>query len=113
MLAQQQSEAIQVLADVYLQQDQADKAALLLAALCELDPAQAHLLKALAYAQLEARQFEQALQTVDDFLRLGALSEADRPVLLLRSKALWELGRAGEARAGLQRYLQLVNETPA
>ena len=111
MWRNEQTEALQVLADVYLDQGLADRAAVLLEALTVLEPDNLQTFKALGYAQLEAGDYEAALAAVDALLRLGAPMPENAPALLLRSKALWAMGRVAEAQENLQRYLEL--ESPA
>ena len=103
-------EVLQVLADVYLNQNQAQKALVVLQALDTLSPQNPDVLKALSCAYLAVEQYESALETVDAFLRLGGLTAEATPILLVRSKALWGLGRAAEARESLKRYLELDNK---
>lgn len=107
MWRNEQTEALQVLADVYLDQGLAERAAVLLEALTVLEPDNEQVFKALGYAQLQAGRYEDALATVDALLRLGVAMPDNAPVLLIRSKALWAVGRVAEAQESLQRYLEL------
>ena len=100
-------EVLQILADVYLQQSQTDKAVTLLEALYHLYPNDAAVAKALSYAYLLAGRAEDTLAMSDVFLRLAGSSSDSNPILLIRSKALWTLGRVEEARTTLNRYTEL------
>lgn len=109
MWREEQTQALQVLADVYLDQGQADRAAVLLEALTVLEPNNAAAFRALSYAWLLAGRPEDALAATDALLRLDARMPDNAPALLIRSKALWTLGQTAEAQQSLQRYLELAN----
>ncbi len=111
MWQDEHKEVLQVLADVYLSQNQAGKAVIILEALDSLTPQNPDVLKALSAAYLALGRFESALESVDAFLRLGGLTPEAMPILLVRSKALWELGRTSEARESLERYQQLGDKS--
>lgn len=100
-------EVLQVLADVFLNQGQSEKAVLLLEALYSLAPQDAQIVKALCYAYLITGRYEQTLTMADVFLRLPGRVPESTPILLIRSKALWALGRTEEARTSLNRYIEL------
>ena len=103
----EQTEALQILADIYLDQGQTERAVTLLNALTVLDPGKESIFRALSYAFLLAGRYEEALSTTDVLLRLEATMPDNAPVLLIRGKALWALGRVAEAQDNLQRYLEL------
>lgn len=107
MWREENKEALQVLADVYLDQGQLDKAVVLLEGLHALEPHDAQVLKALSYAYLRVERYDDTLNMVDTLLRLGAPMPENAPILLIRGKALWALGRASEARDSLKRYMEL------
>ena len=108
MLSVEQKEALQVLADVYLlNATQCAKAVILLEALHSLDQRDAGVAKALSYAYLLCGRPEDALKMSDVFLRLAGSSPDSNPILLIRSKALWALGRTEEARTTMNRYIEL------
>lgn len=107
MWPEEQTEALQVLADVYLDQGQATRAAILLEALTVLNPDHAAAWRALSYALLLAGHHEDALAATDALLRLDAVMPENAPALLIRSKALWALGQTAAAQDSLQRYLEL------
>ena len=104
----QQRDAMLLLADVYLEQGQYDKARTLLDALALLWPDDSGVLKALAFACLQGGRFDEALAAADGYLRLGPATRVTAPILLIRGRALWGLGRVDEARDGLQRYFDLL-----
>jgi predicted Zn-dependent protease len=107
MWSQERTEALRVLADVYLEQERADEALVLLRALARLAPADAGVWRALSYACLRVGEPEEALTAADALLRLEVSRADNAPILLLRAQALRALGRAGEAQDSLNRYLQL------
>lgn len=109
MWREEQTEALQVLADVYLDQGQPDRAAILLEALTVLEPGKIEVLRVLSYAWLLAGRHENALATIDALLQQDAAMPDNAPALLIRSKALWALGRVTEAQESLQRYLNPGN----
>lgn len=100
------TDALQVLADVYLQQGQAQKAVILLEALARLAPTHAGVLRILSHACLCAERHEEALTAVDALLRLESPGPELAPAVLIRAQALWALGRMSEAQESLRRYLQ-------
>lgn len=109
MWRNEQTEALRVLADIYLDQGQIDRAVTLLNALAVLAPDDAGALRALGYALLLAGRHEDALAATDALLRLDGAMPANAPTLLIRGKALWALGRVAEAQDSLQRYMELGN----
>ena len=107
MWTQERTQALRVLADVYLEQERPGEALILLRALARLAPTDPGVWRALGYACLRAGEAEAALTAVDALLRLEAPGEDNAPILLLRAQALRALGRAVEAQDSLNRYLQL------
>ena len=103
----EQTEALQVLADIYLDQGQIERAVTLLSAMAVLKPDEVSILRALSYALLRAGRHEDALAATDALLRQDAKMPENAPALLIRSKTLWALGRVTEAQENLQRYLEL------
>lgn len=112
MWSQERTQVLRVLADVYLEQDRAGEALILLRALARLAPADTGVWRALGYAGLRAGEPEEALKAADTLLRLEPPGEDNAPILLLRAQALRALGRAGEAQDSLNRYLQRRPDTP-
>ncbi len=100
--------ALHVLADVYMEQQQTNKALVLLRALARLAPQDPGVWRALGVASLRAGEPETALQATDTLLRLDPNMPANAPALLLRAQALQALGRLREAQESLERYLRLV-----
>jgi len=99
--------ALQVLAEVYVGQGRAGKAVTLLEAGYVLVPQEASVIKALSYACLVAGDYERALVTVEAFLELDDATTENAPILLIRSRALWALGREAAAHESLRQYRQL------
>ena len=104
MLSTDQITALLVLADVYVGQGRAGTAATLLEGVHSLDPNNADVVKALSYACLTAGQHERALELAERYLTLRRAGPAEAPVLLIQSRALWELGRHDEAHERLRRF---------
>ncbi len=102
----EQTEALQVLADIYLDQGQTERAVTLLNALTLLDPGSTGILRALSYAFLLAGRYEDALTTTDTLLQRETTMLDNAPTRLIRGKALWALGRTAEAQENFQRYLE-------
>ncbi|MEI2740847.1 MAG: tetratricopeptide repeat protein [Candidatus Competibacter sp.] len=94
---------LSVLGHFFLEHGQTDKALVLLDALQALFPEDPDIAKSLSYACLQAGRYQEALDAAN-----RGIAERDAAFIhLLRSKALWGLGRADEARACLARYLAL------
>lgn len=108
MWRREHKEALQVLADVFLDQRQIHKAVILLEALDLLDPHDIEIMKALSYAYLLAGRHEDVLNTVDAFLSLDDTLQDNAPILLIRAKAAEALGRSAEARDNLNQYMELI-----
>lgn len=100
--------ALRVLADIYLEQEQIDKALVLLRALARLAPQDQGIWRAIGLASLRAGEPESALQAADTLLRLDPGMPNNAPALLLRAQALQSLGRLQEAQESLNRYLRLM-----
>lgn len=105
MWTPEQQDALRVLADVYIKEDLADQAVLVLEALQRERPESQPVLAALCYAYLLTDRYREALRISDQYLRLVDATEAETaPIWLLRSRASWALGNAEEARAQFARY---------
>lgn len=99
------SEVLLIIAEAYLDQRQEQRAVVLLQALRILDAENPRLLPALSYALLQTEEYASALDIIDDLLRSNPCMPEHAPALLMRSKALWALGRVSEAQESWQRYL--------
>jgi len=100
----QQQELLLLLASLFLQNEKAEQAVVLLEALQVLSPADPEVPRQLALAYLLARQFSQSLAAADRFLAAQTDKSDTRSMALIRSRALWALGRADEARSALQLF---------
>jgi tetratricopeptide (TPR) repeat protein len=109
----ERTQVLQMLADVYLEQGQTDKALTLLEALAVLAPQEPGVFRALGYACLRDGRYAAALAATDALLRLDPAMPANAPVLLIRARALWALGRGGEAQDCWRRYRELSPAAPA
>lgn len=107
VLSEAQVIAMRVLADVYMEQDRADKAVVLLEALYSLEPKQGSILKSLCYAYLVAEHHELCLKMVSAYRKLESLNAQTSPILLIQGRALLALGREQEAQTAMDRYMSL------
>ncbi len=86
-------EYLMLLGYLYLRHGQGARAVTALEAARVFRRNDRQLARTLAYAYLEAGRFADCLQTVDRLASAG-----DRQLTLIRSRALWGLGRQDEAR---------------
>lgn len=107
LLDPEQHDLLNVLAHFYLQHEQHEKAVTLFEALATLSPKNPEVCRALSYTYLQMGRFQDAQDVAEDLLRSLPPSPALAPIHLIQSKALWALGRATEAQAQFQRYLDL------
>lgn len=100
-----QCRSLQVLGHLFLRMGQFQRARKLALALLALDPDDAWARRCLAVVWLETGDPERALEQLDRLLAGGPLPSRDAVLHLLRARALWQAGRAGEARNALNTYL--------
>lgn len=91
-------DAVAVLVHVLMRFDRAADAAVLLAALIELDPASPWARRAACAAMLQAGWPNQALAEAQSLLDGVPLGRDAAPLLHVAAKACWRLGREDEAR---------------
>ncbi len=91
---------------LYLQNGRQDKAFTMFNALCELYPDDAGLGLCLGYIQLLKGEFLPAIRRADKFLASGVDADEKRVGQMIRSRALWGIGRKKEARAITRRFIQ-------
>ncbi len=103
-------EFLSVLGYLYLQNGREDKAFTVFSALCEFFPDDVRLGLCLGYVQLLNGDFVPAVKRADQFLDSGI--DADEKVMgqMIRSRALWGMGRKKEARVITGRLLQTGKE---
>jgi tetratricopeptide (TPR) repeat protein len=102
-----QREALQVLADVYVHQEDPERAVILLEALRDHEPHRPEVLAALAHAYLRLGRFEDTLIAADAYLQLDVPPRDGAPIHLIRGRAAWGLGSSDEALRDVRRYLNL------
>lgn len=102
-MGSQEREALQLLGYLYLQHQRPAEALTIFKALATLFPEDRAIRRSLAYAQLRTDQPRAALASLE---RLPLEDHGTPALILLRSQALWRLGRVDEARHWLQRFLQ-------
>ncbi|ODS93672.1 MAG: hypothetical protein ABS45_01505 [Comamonas sp. SCN 65-56] len=102
-------EFMDLLGYIYLEHNQPDKAAVLLAARNLLAPDDAGTLLRLALAQLRSGKPARALDTLDQRALLGAL---DAPFHLARAQALHALQRNKEAGSAMRAWLAVRGSAP-
>ncbi len=96
--------ALEVLAHVFLQNAQADKAVAILQALDTLRPADSRALLALATAHLRSGAPLRAIAVLD---RIDSLAAPPPEAHLLRAQALRALDRHGDALESMRRFIAL------
>lgn len=111
-MTETQKQFLLLLAYLYLQNGKWPKALVLLRALEAFFPADPHVALNLAYAQLGAGNFEEALQRAEACTGSGAPEPLRLAALLIRSQSLWGLGREEEGRHGFAVYLAAQRKTP-
>ncbi len=94
-------EFLLLLAQLYLQHEKWDAALVLLKALRVLQPESLDVAASLALASLQLGNFEASLREADRLLARETQSGRAVAVRLIRSRALWGLGREHEARQAL------------
>ncbi len=102
---EQQKEFLSLLGFFYLKNGKTEKAGVLLRALLELFPNDAHLQRSLAYTYLVQRKFEQSLLLADRFLDNPDSGPFKAEAFLIKSKAMWGLGQPESARQMLERFV--------
>ena len=98
----QRHELLLLLASLFLQNEKAEQAVILLEALQTLSPADPEVARQLAFAYLQSGKFAQSLSAADRYLAAPNEAGDSRSVGLIRSRALWGLGRIAEAQGALQ-----------
>ena len=93
-------DVLSLLGYLFLRHGKAEKAITALEALSVTDANSPWVQRSLAYAYLKNGNFEQSLDQVSKYLDSNS---ADRGAELIRSRALWGLGRHEEARQLIQR----------
>jgi predicted Zn-dependent protease len=101
---------LNLLGYIYLESAQPDKAAVVLAALDTLAPAQPAVLRALVLALLRSDKASRALTMLDELAMAGGVDAAFH---LLRAQALAALERPEEAAAAMQNYLHMRQQADA
>ncbi len=99
---EKQKDFLQIMAFVYAQNDQFEKAIIIYKALWLLFPDSEKLAFCLGYSYLRIQQFEKALFYADTYLARNSSCLG----YLLKAKALSELGRKHEAKEAIGLYLK-------
>jgi len=102
-----EKEFLTTLGYFFLQNNKPAKALIIFKALHELFPEDPYMMKAASYASLINGYYEDALLLVDKSIRGMASDREKEAGYLLKSKALWGLGRESEARETLNQYFRL------
>ena len=99
------TKVLHLLANLLTQQNREEKARELLEFALSRSPDNVEVMKALSAVCLLTRKNDRALELAD--IALGRIREPnDRaPLLLVRSKALWGLGRDVESRTAMDEYI--------
>ena len=93
----------------YLGQNMAPQAITLLELLHALSPENQQALRMLVYAYLLAAQYKQALETATTLEQLNKTDEEQIAYIsLLRSRALWGIGKAEASQDEFKKYIRVV-----
>ncbi|HIU17841.1 MAG TPA: tetratricopeptide repeat protein [Candidatus Avidesulfovibrio excrementigallinarum] len=104
-LTEQQRRALQVLGHLYLRMGHFDRVRKLTQALLALNPGDVWARRCLAVALLKEGDAERALEQLDGLLTGGPLPSRDAALYLIKAQALWQTGRADEARNAMNAYI--------
>ena len=104
-LTRDQHRALQVLGHLYLRMGQFGRVRKLTMALLALDPDDTWARRCLAVALLKEGDAERALDQLNILLSGAPLPSRDAALYLVKAQALWQAGRAGEARNAMNAYL--------
>ena len=99
---EKQKDFLQIMAYVYVQSNQFEKAITIYKALWSLFPDSEKLAFCLGYSYLRTEQFEKALFYVDTYLSRNSSDLG----YLLKAKALSKLGRKHEAKEAIELFLK-------
>ena len=104
-LTQTQRRALMVLGHLYLRMGQFGRVRKLTMALLALNPDDTWARRCLAVALLKEGDAERALEQLAPLLTAGPLPSRDAALYLIKAQALWQTGRADEARNAMNAYL--------
>lgn len=106
LMPEEEKEFMLILAHLFLSYGKFNKAKPILTSLNKMFPKDYHVIRSIAYLNLEAGNLEEALQNAEHAMH-PTMSPKERSFsLLIKSKALWRLGRTHEAKQAIQQYLQ-------
>ncbi|MCK9239978.1 tetratricopeptide repeat protein [Desulfocurvus sp.] len=108
MLTRAQRDALFMLVYLYVRLGDTARARTILDALARACPGEDRTGKYLAGVALLEEQYERALALLAPYTSGPMTGTADAPLLLLKAKALWHVGRESESRGALDEYLYLV-----
>jgi tetratricopeptide (TPR) repeat protein len=109
-LGAEHRDVLRLLGYFMLRQQRAADAVAVFRGLLATDRADRHAHRALIYAHLAADQPERALELAETYVP-RAREPLAATIHLLRAQALWRLDRPDEARAELQRFIELREVT--
>ena len=100
------TKVLHLLASLLTQQNREEKACELLEFALSRSPDNLEVMKALSAVCLLTRKNDRALELADTALsQIQERSDDRAPLLLVRSKALWGLGRETESRVAMDEYI--------
>ena len=102
VLSAEQCDLLKVLAHTYLQYGRVEKAASLLYAIHQLEPADRRVVKSLAYAYVRSGRPHEAMLLLDPLLDLG---DRAPEIFLLRSQAYSQMGRIADAARSMRYFV--------
>lgn len=106
LLHPSQCRFVKLLAHLLLAYQSPDRALALLAGLHVLIPDDAEVLKMLAWARFQSRDYPGALESCRAYRSKVGQKDEHAPILLLQARVLWRLGREQQARQALSDYLE-------
>lgn len=102
-------ETLELLAYLYLQHSKFDKAVNLLKALKKLHPTDHHIARSLAYALLNVGDYQGSLIQAEASISDDLPTNLKMASTLIKSKALWGLGREDAAKETISQIIKIRN----
>ena len=100
------TQILQILGSLLTEQHREEQALLVLEAALEMEPGNADVRKAIAAVQILLRKNEEALTNAETAIKQVSSPDDAAALQLVRSRALWGLGRKDAARAAMAEFLK-------
>lgn len=111
LMPEEEKEFMLILAHLFLTYGKFEKAKPILESLNKMFPKDYHVIRTIAFLKLQAGAFEDALKEAERAMHPTMSKEERSFSLLIKSKALWRLGRTHEAKQAIEQYL--LSKKPA